>query len=141
VSFLLDTNVVSEWVKPHPEPKVAAWLAALDEDTAFISVMSFAEIARGIELLPRGQRRQSLADWLGDDLPNRFDGRIIGIDLRIASAWGRLMVHARSRGASLGAIDGFIAASADVFGLTLATRNTRDFASFDIPLLNPWEDH
>src|SRR5438093_1415845 len=73
VTFLLDTNVVSEWVKPEPDPNVVAWLADVDEDRVFLSVVTFAEISRGVELMPAGRRRERLAAWLAAELPARFE--------------------------------------------------------------------
>jgi predicted nucleic acid-binding protein len=86
VSFLLDTNVVSEWVKPQPNPHVVAWLAEVDEDRVFLSVASLAEIRQGVELMSAGKRRDRLFDWLTGDLPARFEGRILDIDSRTAEA-------------------------------------------------------
>lgn len=137
MSFLLDTNVVSEWVKPEPHPNVVAWLADVDEDRVFLSVATLAEIRRGVELLPIGRRRQRLADWLADDLPSRFEDRILHIDQVVAHAWGELMV----RGAALESMDAFFAATAHTHRLTLVTRNVADFQRAGLPLLNPWDPH
>jgi toxin FitB len=93
VSFLLDTNVVSEWVKPNPNPYVVAWLAEVDEDRVFLSVAPLAEIRRGVELMPAGKRRGRLFDWLTSDLPARFEGRILNIDQRTAETWGIIMAR------------------------------------------------
>jgi predicted nucleic acid-binding protein len=139
VSFLLDTNVISEWTKPRPDPHVVAWLAETDEDRMFLSVASFAEIRNGIERLPDGGRRQRLAQWLADELSNRFEGRILSIDRRIAETWGVLTARGRKAGIALGSIDGFFAATAVAHCLTLVTRKTKDFNSLGIPLLDPWQ--
>jgi len=138
VSFLLDTNVVSEWVKPGPDPNVVAWLADVDEDRVFLSVVTFAEIRRGVELMPMGRRRERLAAWLADELPARFEARILGIDRRVAEAWGVAMARSQQRGAGLGSMDAFLAATATEHRLTLVTRNVRDFGMAGIPLLDPW---
>jgi predicted nucleic acid-binding protein len=139
VSFLLDTNVVSEWVKPRPEPRVVAWLAAVDEDEVFLSVVSFAELGHGVGLMPAGQRRRRLLDWIAHDLTARFDGRVLDIDRRVADAWGQLMARSRHAGRALGAMDGFFAATAVSYDLTLVTRNIRDFHDLGLPLHDPWE--
>ena len=76
--------MVSEWVRPRPARNVIAWLAGVDEDRVFISVISFAEIRRGVEMLPAGRRRERLATWLAEDLPVRFEGRIINIHPQVA---------------------------------------------------------
>jgi predicted nucleic acid-binding protein len=139
VSYLLDTNVISEWTKPRPDPRVIAWLAEVDEDRVFLSVVSLAEIRRGIELMPSGNRRDRLATWLVDELPARFESRVIPIDPAVAEAWGVIMARARRTGIGLGTMDAFIAATANVYELTLVTRNTADFERLALPLLNPWQ--
>jgi hypothetical protein len=139
VSFLLDTNVISEWVKPRPDPNVIAWLADIDEDRTFLSAVSFAEIRLGIELIPDGRRRGRLAAWLAEDLPIRFEGRIIPVDRRIAEIWGVITARGRKSGVTLATIDGFFAATAEAYRLTLVTRNIRDFAPLEISLLDPWQ--
>jgi predicted nucleic acid-binding protein len=138
VSWLLDTNVVSEWAKPRPEENVVAWLAAVDEDDVFMSVVSFAELRRGVELLGAGQRRERLTTWIAEDLTSRFDGRILDVDRRIADAWGRLMARSQRAGKVLTAMDAFFAATAESHDMTLVTRNTQDFANLGVPLHNPW---
>lgn len=139
MTFLLDTNVVSEWVKPQPNPKVVAWLSDVDEDRVFLSVASLAEIRRRIELMPAGRRRDLLVSWLTEDLPLRFDGRLLDIDGRIAEAWGVVMALRQKSGRNIGILDAFFAATAKVYQLTLVTRNVSDFQSLGITLLNPWE--
>jgi toxin FitB len=139
VSFLLDTNIISEWVKPQPNPSVIAWLHEVDEDRTFLSVASFAEIRRGIELMPQGRRRERLVTWLAEDLPARFEGRLLDIDSRVAEAWGVVMARGQKVGRNLGTMDAFLAATAEVHGMTLVTHNVRDFAKLDIPWLDPWE--
>jgi len=138
VSFLLDTNVISEWVKPEPNPQVVAWLNEVPEDRVFLSVAALAEIRRGVELMPAGKRRDRLASWLTEDLPVRFEGRILDIDGRIADAWGILMARGQKAGINVGTLDAFFAATAEVHGLTLVTRNVHDFLKLGIRLLNPW---
>jgi hypothetical protein len=138
VSFLLDTNVVSEWVKPQPNPRVVSWLHDVDEDRVFLSVVSLAEIRRGIELMPPGRRHDLLLSWLAEDLPARFAGRILDIDSGIAEAWGILMARGKKAGTNLGILDAFFAATAEAHRLTLVTRNVADFQKLEIPLLNPW---
>jgi len=140
VNILIDTNVLSEVRRPEPDPKVLAWLHALDEDRSFISVASIAELRRGIALMDEGRRRTTLADWLTHDLPARFAGRILPIDPAIAQRWGDLMASARRSGFALSVMDGFLAATALAHGLVLATRNTKDFKPFGVPIFDPWSD-
>jgi toxin FitB len=139
VSFLLDTNVVSEWVKPQQNPHVVAWLKEVDEDRVFLSVASLAEIRRGVELMPAGRRRDHLAGWLTENLPARFEGRILDIDSRIAETWGIVMARGQKAGANVSVLDAFFAATAEVHRLTLVTRNVEHFLKLGIPLLNPWQ--
>ena len=139
MNFLLDTNVVSEWVKPRPTPAIVKWLEVADEDRVFLSVITIAELRFGLEAMPAGARRELLERWLKDDVPVRFEGRVLDVSVFVAEAWGILMAQSRRSGATAGAMDGFIAATAMVHGLTIVTRNTRDFAALGIPLVNPWE--
>ena len=140
MKVLLDTNVLSEVRRPAPEPKVLGWLDTIDEDRAFISVASIAELRRGIALMEDGRRRAALAAWLAVDLPGRFSGRILAIDPAVAERWGDVMAQARQSGVALSVMDGFFAATALVGELVLATRNTKDFAPLGVPLFNPWTD-
>jgi len=138
VSFLLDTNVVSEWVKPRPNPGVIGWLADVDEDHAFISVITMAELRRGIGRMQDGIRKQRLAAWLASDLPLRFEGRIVPINATIADTWGRITARGEIAGRPIGAMDALIAATAIARSLTLVTRNVRDFQSSLNAIVNPW---
>jgi toxin FitB len=139
VSFLLDTNVVSEWVRPQPDRNVISWLAEVDEDRIFISVISFAEIRRGVEMLPAGRRRERLASWLAEELPARFEERILDVDPQVAETWGVVMARGQKIGLALGSMDGFVAATAEAHGLTLASRNIKDFRRLGISLLDTWQ--
>lgn len=138
MNLLLDTNVVSEWAKPKPDPHVVAWLHGLDEDRVYLSVATFAEIRYGIERLVAGIRRQRLTAWLEYELPGRFEGRILPIDLKTADAWGEITALAQQLGRPIGAMDGFFAATAKIHDLTLATRNVSDFDGLQIRLFDPW---
>ncbi len=138
MSFLLDTNVVSEWTKPKPNPNLVGWLSSVDEDQTFLSVITIAEIKFGIERLKPGQRRADLDSWLHGDLALRFGGRVLVVDAAVAEDWGRITAARAALGRPIAIMDGFIAATACVFGLTLVTRNAADFESTGAPLLNPW---
>ena len=138
MSFLLDTNVVSEWVKPQPSANVCRWLTHADEDDLYLSVVTIGELRFGIERLAAGARRDRLRSWVEDDLPARFDARILVIDLPTADLWGRLMAKARAVGRPVAAVDTLIGATAERHGLTVVTRNTGDFASLGIRILDPW---
>lgn len=136
--LLLDTNVLSEVTRPAPDSRVLNWLDGLDEDRTFISVVSIAEIRRGVALMDEGRKREALAEWLAQDLPQRFAHRVLPVDEPVALAWGDLMGLAKRRGRGLSSMDGLIAATAIGHELTLATRNTKDFEGFGIELLDPW---
>jgi predicted nucleic acid-binding protein len=138
VTYLLDTNVVSEWVKPRPNGNVVAWLAQAAEEEIFISVCTIAELRFGIASMTKGKRRDQLDAWLSSDLPARFDGRIVGIDIPIAEAWGGIQARARRKGRTVGPMDGLIAATAEIHGMTVVTRNTGHFEAVGVTLLNPW---
>jgi hypothetical protein len=140
VSYLLDTNVVSEWARPRPEPRVVAWLACVDEDTVHLSVITVAELQCGIELLPPGPKRERLARWLAGDLLDRFEGRLLDVTRDVAREWGMISAEAQNAGRPMGVVDAFFAATARVRGLTLVTRNDAHFRHAGIELLNPWTD-
>ena len=141
MSFLLDTNVVSEWVKPRPDPGVIAWLAEVDEDGVFISVITLGELRHGIERLPPGRRRRRLDGWLRHDLPLRFEGRVLLIDVAVAESWGTIVARRERSGHPIGSMDGLIAATADVHALTLVTRNAADFKSSVKTVFDPWTEN
>ncbi len=136
--FLLDTNVVSEWTKPSPHAGVIRWLAEVDEDEVFLSVVTIAEIQHGIERLPKGARRKRLEWWLGEELLPRFEGRLLAVDVAVAKAWGSLVASSRAAGGASSIMDAFLAATAKVHGLTFVTRNVADFAALDQSVFNPW---
>jgi predicted nucleic acid-binding protein len=138
MTFLLDTNVVSEWVRTRPDPGVMAWLDEVDEDRVFLSVATLAELRSGIARIPSGSRRARLEDWLGEELPARFEGRILAIDREVALIWGDVVAEREQAGRPIGAMDAFIAATARARDLTLVTRNTRDFQGSVVTVLNPW---
>jgi toxin FitB len=138
MTFLLDTNVVSEWVKPRPDGGVINWLADTDEDRTFLSVVTLAELRAGIAGLPAGRRRERLDTWLSFELPDRFEGRVLSIDTAVADHWGKITAAGKALGRPIGSMDAFIAATAAVHDLTIVTRNVADFASTEIATLCPW---
>jgi toxin FitB len=138
MSFLLDTNVVSEWTKPQPNAGVITWLEEADEDRVFLSVATLAELRHGIERLAPGSRRKKLDSWLSEELPLRFESRILPVTTAVADEWGRVIARCEAGGRPLAAMDGLIAATATVHELTLVTRSTSDFETALKALLNPW---
>lgn len=140
MNFLLDTNVVSEWTKPRPDTGVVRWLAEADEDRVFISVVTLAELRHGIERLPAGVRRDRLDVWLTEQVPARFEARMLPVDAGIANAWGHVMARGQAKGRPVGTMDAFIAATAEHHDLTLVTRNVADFDALGIRLIDPWRN-
>jgi toxin FitB len=138
VNFLLDTNVVSEWTKPRPDAGVVAWLAETDEDRIFISVITVAELRHGIERLPAGARRERLATWLTEQVPQRFEERLLAVDAETANVWGRVMAQGQAAGRPPGTMDAFIAATVLRHDMILVTRNVSDFEALGVRLINPW---
>jgi len=137
VNFLLDTNAVSEWVKPRPNPGVIRWMEAADEDRVFLSVISLAELCYGVERLAPGARRSRLEAWLQEELPLRFEGRILPVDDNVAGAWGRAVARGEALGRPMGAMDAFLAATAETHHLILVTRDVSHFPVLK-NVLNPW---
>jgi len=137
VNFLLDTNAVSEWVKPRPNPGLIEWMEAADEDRIFISVVSLAELRYGVERMAAGRRQNRLEQWLRHQLPLRFENRILPVDADVAEAWGRTVSRSESAGRPIGVMDAFLAATAEINRLTLITRNVSHFPLLRT-VLNPW---
>jgi predicted nucleic acid-binding protein len=138
VSFLLDTNVLSESTRPRPDPAVLGWLADADEDRVHLSVASIAELRFGIALLDDGARKERLSVWLTDELIPRFEGRVLDITTQVAHTWGEIKARARRSGVALTVMDAFLASTAAAYELTLVTRNVKDYSQLGVALLNPW---
>jgi predicted nucleic acid-binding protein len=137
--FLLDTNCISEAVRPKPDLRVMQWMEAANENLLYLSVLTLGEIRKGLAGLPQGQRRTRLESWLILELGARFSGRILPIDAAVSDRWGLLAADAKIKGKALSAIDGLLAATALHHSLTIVSRNVRDFANTPVPILNPWE--
>lgn len=135
MSYLVDTNVLSELRRREPDPGVAGWFSARPASTLYLSVLTLGELRKGVEGLPAGERRLRLLDWLEVELPAYFSGRILGVNLAVADRWGRLQAEAQR---PLPAIDSLLAATALEQGLSLVTRNTRDFAFPGLEVIDPW---
>jgi toxin FitB len=138
MSWLLDTCVLSEYVKKTPAPGVIAWLDEQDETSLFISVITLGEIEKGILKLRTtdAHRSQKLTAWLGK-VEQRFAGRILPLDAAALQAWAQLAAQAEPAGKPLAVMDGLVMATAQSHGLTVVTRNVQDFGL--IPqVFNPW---
>lgn len=136
MSYLLDTNVLSELKRKTPHAGLVAWLESKPSSTLYLSVLTLGEIRKGINALDDVNRRQRLSDWLEAELPVFFIGRILPVTVATADHWGKLMATAKR---PLPAIDSLLAATAIEHNLTLVTRNTKDFIDLPVTLFNPWE--
>ena len=140
MSYLVDTNAISELRRKQPDVNVVAWFAARSTQSLYVSVLTLGEIRKGIETPGSGSvdvaRRQALCDWLDVDLPMFFLGRILSVDLPVAARWGQVQAQARR---PLPAIDSLLAATALQHNLTLVTRNVRDFTDLGLNVINPWD--
>ena len=137
--FLLDTNLISEIVRPRPERRVVDWLESVNESLLYLSVLTLGEIRKGVIALPGGKRRSLLEKWLEVDLPSRFEGRILPVGVAVSLRWGMLAARAKQKGTPLPIIDGLLAATALHYGLTIVSRNTGHFLNCNAIALNPWE--
>jgi tRNA(fMet)-specific endonuclease VapC len=135
----LDTNVPSELIRVRPEPRVAQWLDAADDSQLFISVVTIGELRKGLTILSESKRRAFFESWLQNELLPWFEGRILQVTQEIADRWGILDGESQLRGAPLNTADGMIAATAIENGLTVVTRNVKDFDGLGVRLFNPWD--
>lgn len=135
--ILLDTNVVSEAMRPTPAPAVRAWLNGQDAETLFLSSVTLAELLFGIRALPLGRRQTLLADTL-DGLLTLFRDRVLPFDIEAARHYADLAVAARRSGRGFPTPDGYIAAIAAAHGFTVATRDVGPFEAAGVPVIDPW---
>lgn len=138
MSYLVDTNVLSELTRPRPDEGVQEWFATTPESDIHISTITIAELRRGVTRLPTGKRREALANWLDVDIVARFNERIIDVTVDIGNLWSELVAATERRGVSLHPLDAFIVATSMMRSHRLVTRNTRDFGNLNIELVNPW---
>lgn len=136
MSYLIDTNVLSELVRPKPDKHVIEWFDNVPNEALFISVLTIGEIYKGIEKLPDGNRQEKLRVWLKYELPAWFGNRVLAIDAATAYRWGHLMVKAKR---TLATIDSLLAAQALHHELSMVTRNDKDFSFPDLEVINPWK--
>ena len=134
---LLDTNVVSEAMKPLPNSQVLGWLNAQAAETLFVSSITFAELWFGVAAMPQGQRKLRLEETV-DGLADMYKGRILGFDLDAAKTYAQLAVLAKSKGHGFPTADGYIAAIAAAKQFTVASRDTGPFVAAGLQVINPW---
>ncbi|MCK9606594.1 MAG: type II toxin-antitoxin system VapC family toxin [Methylomonas sp.] len=137
MSYLIDTNVLSELRRREPNKGVIEWFEPRPATTLYLSVLTLGEIRKGIDSLVNDDRQFKLLDWLEVELPQFFSGRILNVDAYVADRWGRLNAQ---MGRPIPAIDSLLAATALTHGLRLVTRNVRDFNYPELDVINPWQD-
>jgi len=135
MSYLIDTNVLSELVRSKPNQKVIRWFSTVPSETLYISVLTLGEIRKGIENLQEKERQEKLLLWLEIELPNWFGNRVLVIDAHIADRWGRLQNKIKR---PIPAVDSLIAATALHHDLRIVSRNERDFQFPGLAVINPW---
>ncbi len=138
MSFLIDTNVVSELTKVPPHEGVLSWLKTVPRSEAWISVAVIAEIRSGIEFSAVNRHGVDLEAWLVHSLLPQFSGRILEVDERTAHHWGRFDRQLRRLSVKEPTIDALLAATAKVHGLIVVTRNVKHFAPLGIPVFDPY---
>lgn len=138
--IILDTNVVSELLRPAPEQRVVGWLGGLDGTSVYLTTITEAELRLGVAILPNGKRRNGLTEMIDQITREDFSDRILPFDSPAASAFAAIAASRRAMGRPIAHADCQIAAIAQVTRATLATRNIPDFADCGIKLINPWID-
>ena len=136
--YLIDTNVVSETLKPRPERRVVDWIGRQMANDLFLASISLGELVRGVRRMEDRARRERFQRWIDYDLAAQFQGRILPFDRETAVIWGEIMGDGDRVGRPKPMADAQIAAVARRHGLTLVTRNKRDFVGMEVVLLDPW---
>ena len=137
--MVLDTNVISEPLKPRADPAVTQWLDAQEPETLFLTATVLSEVLIGIALLPAGKRKHGMEQDIRALQTRLFGDRFLSFDREAAVAFALLGSRAAARGYSISVPDCQIAAIAAVHGFTVATRNTAPFLAARVPVVNPWE--
>jgi predicted nucleic acid-binding protein len=138
LNYLLDTNIISELISPTPNENALNFITKLDETKIYLSVVTIGEIQFGIERLQEGVKKERLKSWLFNDLLNKFDGKILDIDVKTMLTWGKINQRLKSIGKPLPIMDSLIGATCMTHLLTLVTRNEKDFQNLNIQILNPF---
>ena len=137
--ILVDTNVVSEPLRKVPQARVIDWIDAQPVETLYLSAITVAELRFGVASLPAGKRRDALHDNVETRVLSLFAGRVLAFDMAASRDYAELMAKARAAGSAIGKSDGYIAATAAVNGMMVATRDTAPFEAAGVPVINPWE--
>lgn len=136
--ILLDTNVVSEPLRPRPNSQVVAWLDAQALETLYLSAITVAELRFGVASLPLGQRRNRLRDNLETKILPLFASRVLAFDLGATQAYAERLAKARAVGLAISPADGYIAATAAAYSMSIASRDTAPFVAAGVAVINPW---
>jgi toxin FitB len=140
MNYLLDTCLISELSKTKPDRKVVDWVLSENETAFYVSVLTFGELHKGIEKLSGSKKKEELRVWIEGELKDRFQNRIIGIDMHVSILWGKIQCIAEKKGKPMPAIDSLIAATGIAHDLIVVTRNVSDMEQSGVRLLNPWEN-
>lgn len=137
MSYLLDTNVISETIRRQQNRLVMAWLEQIPAEALFVSVLTLGELRKGVERIAEKRRMEKLRLWLEHELTAWFEGRVLPVDLAVAERWGRLLAEV---GRPVPTIDSLLAATALRYELRLVTRNAKDFVYPGLEVINPWQN-
>lgn len=137
--YLLDTCIVSEFIKIIPNQSVIDFIDSINENDLFLSALTIGELYKGLGKLNDGQRKTRLLNWVQYELLNRFEDRIVDIDSNITKLWGTLTAESEKKGVSASVIDSLLAATCIVYDMTFVTRNVKDVKFADCKLVNPFE--
>lgn len=136
--IVLDTNVISELMRPGPSPAVSTWLSLETPSDVFLTAVTEAELRTGVAMVPDGRRRRALERVVEEIIREDFRGRVLPFDSQVAPAYARIVSECRAAGRPISQFDAQIAAICLVHGATLATRNVRDFEGCGVELVDPW---
>jgi hypothetical protein len=136
VSYLVDTDVVFELIRPKPDPRVVKWFDVMPDSALYLSALTIGELRKGVENLTDITHREKLRLWLENDLPAWFGDHLLSVDAAVADRWGRLRIEAAC---PLSTVDSLLAATALHYDLRIVTRNSKSFELPGLMVVNPWE--
>jgi len=139
LKYLLDTNIISEFISKTPNKKVIDYILTLNENDIYLSVITIGEIKAGVEKLANSQKKDKLLYWLENDLLVRFKNRIINIDIEVILQWATVNTQLKQMGKPLPLMDSLIGATTQAKDMILLTRNEKDFQNLDIQIVNPFK--
>jgi len=139
MSYLLDTNVVSETERKRPDSKVVEWLERVDARNVYLSALTIGEIKKGFSKLASGKKKAHIQNWL-EDVRKRFGDRILPLTEQTFLVWGKMIAEFEQKGMVRTALDSLLEATALEHDLILVTRNVKNFQHSSVTILNPWKD-